>query len=172
MTKRSRKKTEQEVLNAAVKPLFHSFYLQTSNWTSAFSDRTVKIIIAEGLNYCTEKEGMRIAGYLITVKILFIVLELRHGNAEELLAAFELWLSRKLREFGKLPADDSGRPLLIRGVLRDEQLIRLLTGRQVLLPYTDKKLLRLKELVSHADFCSAIDYSGARGPVSVSGITY
>lgn len=160
------------MLNKAVKPPFHSFYLQTGSWTRAFSDQTVKVIIAEGLNYCTEKEGMRIAGYLITVKILIIVLEVHHGHAEELLAAFEVWLSRKLREFAKLPANCNDKPLLIRGVLRDEQLIRLLTGRKVLLPYTDKKLTYLKELVSHADFCSAIDYSGAKGPVRLSVITY
>jgi hypothetical protein len=51
--------------------------------------------------------------------------------------------------------------------LKNNHLIQLITGKKVELPYFDRELENLKFMIAHHTFCSAIDYSGALGPVDV-----
>ena len=49
----------------------------------------------------------------------------------------------------------------------NEYIKKLITGQKIKLPYYDPHVTKLEDQIRDYNFCSAIDYSGAKGPVVV-----
>lgn len=169
-------------------PAIHPLTLRTGVWKELFSEKQCAICIAEGLNRTVDMPGFAnaIAGYLINSRSVQLVLYMHHRKLHDFLAAFYQWMREGIRNAldeeskGKLRVllehkdhrhHDLFEHLFESRVLRNEPLVRLITGRDVKLPYYDPSLQRLKDEVNASAFCSAIDYSGAEGPVVVKLIT-
>jgi hypothetical protein len=157
-----------------------SMTLQLCDWKNEFTERQYKVLIAEALNYCVYKEGMKIAGYLITKRRLCLVLISGPSHVNELLQIFYKRLRKEIQHAHhrkNIPAEalekteaiaaEKHPQLFIRYPLQNYMLIRLITGQSVNLPYYSPHLARLKDRIAHCDFCSAMDYTGAEGPVVV-----
>ncbi len=160
-------KAGEQVVNMPEVTSMYAVSLMMGGWKDAFSDQRLKILLAEALNYCSCYEGLVINGYLITTRRLCLVLDTHKTDKEYVLLRFFECLRRLIRESPEINTgfDPENAGLFRLYPLSNEHLIKLLTGRPVVLPYYDKNLERLKDRIIHADFCSAIDYSGAKGPV-------
>ncbi len=160
----------------------HAISLIIGAWKRQFTDEQNKVIIAEALNYYTYREGLTIVGYLITNRRICLVLETDKGDMENMLVMLYEGLKRavqqyhdRLRNLGLTTYDNKQQEeknelftdMFIQRPLVNDYLIRLITGRHVDLPYYNPHLARLKDRLHNYNFCSAIDYSGARGPVIV-----
>jgi len=151
------------------------------DWKNEFTEHQCKVMIAEALNHCVYNDELKIAGYLITQRRVCLVLEAAPDQVNHLLQAFYKQLRKEIHQhthrIRNLETDlhkeeetsgaEKHTTLFIRSPLQNYMLIRLITGRPVTLPYYSPHLERLKEKVNHYNFCSAIDYSGAKGPVVV-----
>ncbi|MBI3134473.1 MAG: hypothetical protein HYZ14_07320 [Bacteroidetes bacterium] len=154
-------------------------------WKNLFTAERFKILIATCLNYSvTDKKGEHsvLSGYQISTSKLHLVFRLEEAAAKKHLLIFREKLERELRhEIDQLKntakAEDQKTLLMKIDLfphrffdeqnLIDGQLIRLLTGQPVELPYYSPQLERLKRDVFSSRFCSTIDYTGATGPVCV-----
>lgn len=161
-----------------------TFTLKTGEWRSLFSVEECKILIAEGLNSTVTEHEYRnaVVGYLITEHSVYLVLRIDHKKIRKMFDCFY----DKVRE-GIRNALDSRRKNELKQVLEQEQisredlferlfeqfslkndhLVKLITGRKVELPYYDPELERLKDKICNDRFCSALDYEGGEGPVLV-----
>lgn len=157
-----------------------SMTLITCRWKKEFTVHECKVMIAEALNYCVYHHHMKIAGYLITGRRLCLVLQIDPQQADEMLRHFYkelrkeilLRLQRRSRieeQLQQLTEAESEKysPLFIKIPLQNYMLLRLITGRRMELPYYSPYLARLENRISHENFCSAVDYTGAKGPVVV-----
>jgi len=164
------------------KSSFHAISLLIGRWTEMYTDEQVKIIIAESLNFCTAYHYMKIAGYIITEKRLCLVLEIHSHETNGMLAKF---YESVLKEIKKLRQQNDNADfktasneaiiktvnfftnLFIQQPLTDSYLVPLITGKPVYLSYYNPQLEKLKKYIHNCNFCSALDYSGAEGPVVV-----
>ena len=148
------------------------------SWKNEFSLHECKVMIAEALNYCVYRHRMKIAGYLVTKRRLCLVLKIEEQHLEEMLQHFYRELRKEIRQRLQLREEirkdletllAEGKPtsLFIQYPLQNYMLIRLITGRSVYLPYYSPYLARLTDKINMENFCSAVDYSGAKGPVVV-----
>lgn len=152
--------------------------LLSGKWKEAFSPHECKVMIAEALNSCVYMHHLEIAGYLITKRRLCLVLRADPKRLDEQLRHFYRTLRKEIlqrihrrEEWEQLPEEqpEEEKPvqLFVRYPLQNYMLIHLITGRKVQLPYYSPHLAKLKDKVNHENFCSAVDYSGAKGPVIV-----
>lgn len=151
------------------------------DWKNDFPGHQCKVMIAEALNYCVYNEGMEISGYLITRRRLCLVLLADPAHVHNLLRLFYKELRKEilrhthlLRNPGLTTAqrievveEEKQAPLFILYRLQNYMLVALITGQQVDLPYYSPYLARLQDKISIQNFCSAVDYSGAKSPVVV-----
>jgi hypothetical protein len=135
------------------------------------------------LNHCTKENDFFINGYLITSQSLFLVAKTDKKEFDSILNKMEQHISLLLQiHIKKLKTDRYKinsfiaienifyiiqKPLFELYPLKNSHLIKLMTGKKVELLYFDRELYRLKFMVKHHSFCSAIDYTGAIGPVEV-----
>jgi hypothetical protein len=141
--------------------------LITGDWKFAFSEEECNVMIAEALNDCVYNEGLEIAGYLITRRRVCLVLKIEYVHVNKMLQHFYEKMRKKILHQEHLIKEIHS-PLFIKYPLQNENLVLLITGRQVSLPYYSPHLERLKSRIHNYNFCSALDYSGAKGPVVVS----
>jgi len=148
------------------------------DWKDEFSEYEYNVMIAEALNYCVYNEEMDISGYLLTKHRLYLVLKTEYVHINSVLLHFYDRLRKEIQHAQRIkkeiekalrhPEAALEKPaLFVRYPLQNPYLVKLITGRKVELPYYDAQLQRLKAEVNKASFCSAIDYTGAKGPVVV-----
>lgn len=154
--------------------------LLIGDWKNEFPEHMCKVMIAEALNYCVYNSGMKIGGYLITRYRVCLVLKIDPVLLNEMLQQFYKELRKeiiqhthRIKNRARGIADrletkvEMHMSLFIKYPLLNDMLVRLITGRRVVLPYYSPHLARLKDRINESDFCSAIDYTGAKGPVVV-----
>lgn len=178
------KKNVNTIEVIASKPLYyHKVMLKIGNWKKHFDLNYVNTIIAMALNYCCKKKELFINGYLITSQNLYLIVQTNEEIIDATVNRIELQIilllkinPEKLKENNfeiSFIADDenvfyAGRRSLFKIYpLHNDRLVKLITGKKVELPYFDNNLEDLKAMIHSHPFCSAIDYSGALGPVDV-----
>jgi hypothetical protein len=154
--------------------------LTIGQWQELFADEERKLMIARALNYCINKEELIVNGYLITNTTVWLVMQIDAGD----ISRFDRMLQDKMRKdiqlhtdrqkrlqhrvYNHVKSNNSMGNLFTQIPFVDDSLVKLITGKNVHMPYHDPQLARLKDIISYSRFCSAIDYSGAKGPVIVS----
>jgi len=166
----------------------HMFMLRAGPWRRMFPELQYKFMIASALNECIghEEFGGRkflITGYLLTNRRIYIVCKTRFTAIESILDLFYRKIKRAIRhdlrrrnwlpgysiaERSKEIAGINEEELFEKFRLTNDWLIQLITGHDVALGYYDPKLEKLKKIIQHEQFCSAIDYSGGESPVIIS----
>jgi hypothetical protein len=183
MAKRNPVGTGGQVKNKSdAEPSIQAISLIIGAWKGLFPEEQNKIIIAEALNYYSCSEGLIIIGYLITNRRVCLVLETDKGNMDKMLTLFYEGLKRAVQQYhdrlialdmrtynskGEIKKEGLFASMFVQRPLVNDYLIRLITGREVNLPYYNPHLARLKDRLHNYNFCSVIDYSGAKGPVIV-----
>jgi hypothetical protein len=182
MTKTNRIRAGIEVTSQSDdRPSIHAITLTIGAWKELFPGDQNNIIIADALNYCTCNDGLTIAGYLITNRRVFLVLEISSAYIESMLVLFYERVRKEIKKKqnvikgqswryeseGQTKTDELFVNLFKQYPLVNDHLIRLITGRSVNLLYYSPHLARLKDRIHNYNFCSALDYSGAKGPVIV-----
>lgn len=165
--------------------LLLSFFLRIGHWRNLFEKAKCKWIISKALNLWTEENKehkFELAGYIITGTKLGLVLKIRNLELPKALHVFFQILNKLVAESledreGDLPdflnsQADTNTNVQFHNLFETKMpmspfLAKLITGRKIKLPYYDFRLLRLEERIRNYNFCSAVDYSGAIGPVKV-----
>ena len=155
--------------------------LLPGDWRKDFTELECQVMIAEALNTCVYNDDMKIAGYLITRRRLCLILLADPAHVAEQLQQFYKELRKEIAhrlqrrknihdlifEKQELTAVDKHAALFIKFPMQNYMLVSLLTGRKVELPYYSPYLARLQDRVNAQNFCSAMDYTGAKSPVMV-----
>lgn len=159
-----------------------AFVLRMGKWRHAFNEYQYKSMVAVALNACTDQDTeefwVKVAGYLITGKRLVIVWKIVKGEPERIFHFFETRLRAEIRKMKKyleeeqrqesgMPEIDLHEKLFEKHLLYRDHLVEIITGQPVDLPYYDPQLARLKAYLHHENFCSVLDYTGAKSPVIV-----
>ncbi|MGH2664783.1 hypothetical protein [Flavobacterium sp.] len=161
----------------------HKVELRLGNWKNNFDISYVNTTIAIALNHCCKYNDLIINGYLITTKNLYLIAKTNEKTIDVILNKIERHIHFLLKADNRIIkknifnidfiVDDEDvfyeihEPLFKVYPFKNDHLIQLITGKKVKLPYFDRKLEDLKLMILHHRFCSAIDYSGAIGPVDV-----
>jgi hypothetical protein len=165
-------------------PEIFSFTLQIGKWKKLFRPVYYKTLLAEALNATVHKAEFRnaIAGYLISDRRLCLVLKMDHRRIRKMLELFYSNVRDEIRRHletankgdvkiflkeAQVKPEDLFEDLFTEHELKNDRLIKLITGRKVELPYYDPQLQRLKNDIHNYPFCSAIDYRGGKSPVLV-----
>ena len=161
-----------------------SLTLKIGDWKMLFTEQEYKVLIAETLNVCLHEHEFKhsIVGYLITKRRVCLVLKMHYRHIPKMLDFFYDSVKRKVidrfermkktflkrtMQHGSMEMNDLFDDLFEQFPLENDSLVRLITGREVELPYYNPHLARLKDRIRNYNFCSAIDYSGAKSPVLV-----
>jgi len=157
-------------------------FLKMGAWRHLFSEHQRKIIIAEALNTGINDEKLSISGYLITGWSVCLVLMTHKKQLHKILEFFDEYVRKEIAKYHReleehnlriYHEDDPFLSVMHKDELfepymeENDYLVRLITGREVKQLYYDPHVARLKDIVNNERFCSAIDYSGAMGPVMV-----
>ncbi|WP_422360473.1 hypothetical protein [Reichenbachiella sp.] len=154
--------------------------LTIGDWKGILNASEMKISIAIALNHCCGHHRMQLLGYLITDQEVSLIIEGKKLHVDHLLAKFYDEFVSVVADHLSL-ADKQGHvlknwekhregalsDLFDRSIMHDPHLISLLLGQDIDLPYHSAEAEQLKQQIKTYDFCSAIDYSGAEGPVKV-----
>jgi hypothetical protein len=179
------RKTDDKTINLISKKNFynHKIELRIGAWKNHFDFNYANTIIAMALNHCTKDKDFFVNGYLITSQSLYLVAKTEKKAIDTILNKMEQHINLLLQIHNQklknnkyetnFIVDDENifyvihEPLFELYPFKNNHLIQLITGKKVALPYFDRELENLKFMVRHHSFCSAIDYSGAIGPVDV-----
>lgn len=166
------------------RPGIFAYTLKIGKWKKLFRPVYYKTLIAEALNktICKGEFKNTITGYLISDRRLCLVLKTDQKKIRKQLEIFYAGVREEIRKqldaidrtelkaFLKkeqVSFEDIAEGLFTEYELKNKQLIKLITGRKVELPYYDPQLQRLKDQIHDYPFCSAIDYLGGESPVLV-----
>ncbi|MEO6176892.1 MAG: hypothetical protein ABIP27_17195 [Flavobacterium circumlabens] len=161
----------------------HQSEFKIGNWKDNFDLNYTHSLIAIALNHSCKYHDLIVNGYLITAKSVYLVVKTPEKSIENMLSKIENHIHLLLKNENQtlknknfnidfiLDNEDVffeiQEPLFKVSPLKNDDLISLITGKKIELPYYDRRLEALKKLIHHHPFCSAIDYSGAIGPVYV-----
>ena len=154
--------------------------LVIGNWKMLFGSERAKLLIAEGLNeWVAYEKKMELNGYLITDYSIFLIVKSPKEGLNHLLSTFFGSISKliehhhhalKLNNINDLESVNSRllyhRPFEKRNFFNDD-LVKLMLGREIKSSYYDLERAYLISNIKHYNYCSAIDYSGAEGPVVI-----
>jgi hypothetical protein len=146
----------------------HSELLVMNAWRYEIPQEQRNIIIANALNSCTKDKNLRINGYLITNRRVFLI-----GSSEttpflEILYHFYFLVETGIAEYKKAHneyddayhlAHHTQYKLFIRYPFYNEHIRSLIMGKEVKLDYYDPNLARLKAYIHTHNYCSALDYA-------------
>lgn len=179
------KKNENTTIEIiAKKHLYHhKAALKIGDWKKHFDFNYVNTIIAMALNHSVKNNELVINGYLITRQHLFLIAKTSEKKIDTTVHKIEVDINYLLKTYPQKPEqsryktsfifDDENvfyaarLPLFKIHPLKIDYLEPLLTGKKVTLPYYNPALEAIKSMIKNHSFCSAIDYSGAIGPVDV-----
>jgi hypothetical protein len=158
-----------------------AYTLKIGKWKSLFPRNELLILVSESLNLTLKHHRFceTLVGYLITDKRVCLILQ---PDSQPFLDNFYLntrdeimrrldqldknFLKKRLHELEINLGDLTHHLFEQRNLLRNE-LYWLMLGKEVKLPYYSPHLARLKDRIHNYPYCSAIDYSGAKGPVNM-----
>ena len=145
-------------------------------WRKELPVEQGNVIIAEALNYCVHHKDIKIKGYLITRRRLFLIAKKEKHSWDHILKVFSDQVTWGIYAYEKLK----------RGCGNDEEpdwvlpkkpfkscpfnnpyIAKLLTGKQIHLAYYNPHIVRLEDQINNYNFCSIIDYKGGKSPVIV-----
>ncbi len=66
------------------------------NWVDDFSRKLYADIIIDSLNYCTEKKGLIVYGYVIMSNHVHLLVQARHENMSDILRDFKKFTSQTI----------------------------------------------------------------------------
>ncbi len=150
----------------------HHLVLVIKSWEKEIPTDWRNIIIAKALNYCIYNESLVIKGYLLTKKRLCLIVISESHSIRHILNVFAKEVVKGIynyeNNFGKyLEESRTFNELFIQYPLYNPYIIKLITGKKIILPYNNPHVTRLEKRIHDYNYCSAIDYSGAIGPVIV-----
>jgi hypothetical protein len=159
----------------------HSQLLVMNSWRHDIPQEQRNVIIAEALNSCTVEKNFNVLGYLITNRRVFLIGSSVTTPFQEILhyfyfrvAAGIISYKRRMHHYyeERFENEDAIEPkdyvhLFTKYPFYNVYIRRLITGKEVNLPYHDPHLERLKDYIHRHNYCSALDYSGAKSPVIV-----
>ena len=165
------------------------FSLKIGEWKNLFTENEYKLMIAKSLNYCAFNEyprkhddfNVEIVGYLITAQQVCLVLSMEPANVNKMLMFFYKMIKDEIRlgldnpmacRNKKRTGDSSSTETLYMNLfekhpLNNYLLVKLITGQKTELGYYNPRLALMKDRIHDYNFCSALDYAGAAGPVKV-----
>ena len=168
-------------------PRGHAFSLKIGPWKAMFPSEQNKILIARALNQCTCDKHLNIKGYLITDRRMYLVLKMELEHIDHALNLFYDTLKKEIKQYFKWLESQEGHrhaitrqaefeeiwkhPFKARHLLFDFDFINAITHKKHPLGHYQSprhynpRLTRLINKMQKYSFCSAIDYSGACGPV-------
>lgn len=155
--------------------------LKIGRWKFHFTEAECNIMIAEALNDWAaspepELAGVKITGYLISSTKLYLVLYHPEDFKLSLLDIFYGEIGKAIRDRHHhfkantqvtVPEKEKNKKLFDVLPVNNDYVTLLITGRQVRIPYYNPHLAWLENYIQNHNFCSALDYSGAKGPVEV-----
>ncbi len=167
---------KSNIIDSKKNNALHYLTLVMGSWKKDIPENQRNVIIANALNHCSYKDHLKVVGYLITNRRVFLILKDRKESIDEILFILYEQVLLGIYEYEKVVKKYSSRELPTpKGhdhlfeiyPFYNYYIRRLITGGKIRLPYYDPHLARLEAQIHNYDFCSAIDYSGAKGPVVV-----
>lgn len=154
-----------------------AMHLVPGEWKKMFNEGQYYRLVAECLNMCVYKDGLKINGYLITATGIYLVLGNPHEATQKLALFFEGIKKAITHRHAQNGYQDAHNQITLYHLFRklpflNIQLIKLLTARPVALLYYDAVLERQKKRLAQEYYCSVNDYTGAKGPVAVTPIPH
>ncbi|MEM6719517.1 MAG: hypothetical protein AAF611_09395 [Bacteroidota bacterium] len=155
----------------------HSQLLVMRSWRNEIPEEQRNIIISEALNSCTVDKNFKVIGYLITSRRVFLIGSSETTPFQKILQHFYrqvalgiLNYKNRTRHYHEEPYIELEHyePLFLEYPFYNMYIRKLITGRDVELPYYDPHLARLKDYIQNYNYCSALDYEGGKSPVIVS----
>ncbi len=151
----------------------HHLILVMKSWIRDVQQDKRNILIAEALNYCVYHDFFKIKGYLITEKRLCLIVTTAYTTLQKALEVFAVELDKKIyvtehhKEVKLIDTSYIFQKLFFSVPLYNPYIIKLITGKQIRLPYYEPNVVKLEKMIHDYNYCSAIDYRGAVGPVVV-----
>jgi len=146
--------------------------LVLSNWKDNFKPLLVKIILAKSLNFCVRNKGLKIVGYLMTQKRMVLCIKCGKEDLEKSISLLREEVRREIKKRWpeKLRSEENYLESVTADIFREQLLfndvlIALITGGKPGLKCYSPYQAKLGDYIRNHKFCSAIDYTGARGPV-------
>ena len=159
---------------------FHNIEMHIGPWKRLLPEESVKILIAKAFSACVSYNNMKINGYLITKRRVFLLL---NNSDDQLLClgnAFFYSVESIVSQYFKGRNEEyiwhdykKRHPEFVMTLFKSRFLMNRYVERIICKPHEDRKVdriidpkyKRLKEIISNYNYCSSIDYSGAIGPV-------
>jgi len=156
--------------------------LNIGPWRKLFPAGQSELMIARALNNCINEGELVVNGYLINHEALWLVIPANTNDIDRIDAMLQDRIRKNIQlHFGKerqlqYKAKDAINheknnkkvdSLFTRNPFINQDLVKLITGKIIELPYYDRHLAKLKAIINRSKFCSAIDYAGVEGPVIV-----
>jgi hypothetical protein len=165
---------KKEVFKTKV-PKTHSFVLGIKSWKKELPNTWRELIIAEVLNYCVCHEGLIIKGYLLAQKRIYLIAINESQSMENVLTILSKQVAKGIYEYESRRDNNYEAPLIskifddlfIKHPLYNQYIIKLITGKKIISPYYNRYVVWLENKIRNYNYFSAIDYSGAKGPVLV-----
>ena len=153
----------------------HHLVLVMKSWEKELPNDLRHLIIAEALNYCVYHEELIIKGYLLTQKRIYLIATNKSHTMEKVLTIFSKQVAKGIYAYKRRRDNNFESPIIskifddlfIKYPLYNAYIIKLITGQKITLPYYNPYVVWLKNRIHNYNYCSAIDYSGAKGPVLV-----
>jgi hypothetical protein len=183
-------KVQQPVKNKTHRPEppIFAYTLKIGVWKKLFHPAYYKTLIANSLSEIVRKDEFKdtIAGYLISERRLCLILRINHLKVRKMLDLLYTKVSaliikcletidrahlKVLMAELNISIQDFSENIFKENKLRNDRLLRLLTGRSVELPYYDPQLQRLKNRLDNYPFSSLPNYHGGVSPVHVYVVT-
>lgn len=179
---KNQKKATVVELDDSKKHLTYNLILIMGVWRKIFTHSIRNILISKALNHCVRKDGLVINGYWITNQRIYLIVKCRKYTIKHTLEKFAKRLNRELKKYLRYKVNPckslKKRKRFLHKkyhwklhfeecILRDENIIKLLTGQKVQQKYYSPYVAQLEELIENYNYCSALDYTGAEGPVIV-----
>jgi hypothetical protein len=150
--------------------------LVMKTWTKYFTQEELYLVLAETLNETILTTKMKLVGYMLYQKRIYLIVESQHNDEDKFVKVFVKLLSQKLSNLAidrnnvekflkeranyKDPMD-----LFYRYPLDDHNLKLLLKGEVPNLGYYDPKLEMTKNFLRHYNYSSFKNYHHEKGPV-------
>lgn len=157
--------------------------LRCGEWSKLVGKKQTKVIIAVALNYYPSllKSEVKIFAYALISNNLYLVAHGSEGDIYSFLPDFYELVRIGIQNFFVEFQEQKGKcieqvyldkitqvnKLFTEHRFRNKFLFALIIGRKIALPYFDSQYNKLQYQIHTSDFSSAIDYSGAKGPVII-----
>lgn len=163
-------------MKALIPPLaiYGKVVLNYKEWSVHLEDYELKLMAVEALNQVLVETTIRLKGYLITSKKIFLIF---HQSKEAVGDFFDLFFEKMIkklmfyaRNLNVLEQYLKEEKLLVSELFRIDDFIDfrregLLTGENIEPAYEDPEFKEMKDLVRNNDYASYHYYFGVKGPI-------